>query len=62
MKCPLTKSRPPILASKNGTLTSSYDCWQEECAWWDNEADVCSVFEISWNLRHIRHILIKGKE
>lgn len=52
MKCPLiiyVKSSP-----YQGEETEQGDCLKEECAWWDEESERCSVFVGMMSLEWIK--------
>ena len=48
MKCPLITAG--LMADHETSITSSFDCLKEECAWWDEHTQKCAVLTIAKKL------------
>jgi len=52
MKCPL------LLAGNNAQpsidLTAPIDCLKKECAWWEQDLNLCAIKDIALELRYIQ--------
>lgn len=48
MKCPLRSFRGK--GTYDQDQSEDLDCLKEECAWWDNKFDGCSILELNRTL------------
>ena len=45
MKCPLLQSG--WIANPQTVKTEITDCFEEECAWWNNTNNMCAILQLS---------------
>ena len=55
MKCPLLVLA--CLTSKEAYNQFTPECPKENCAWWDNERNVCEIVSLSYNIQHLYEVL-----